>query len=339
MGHRIMTSTVQETRAPAGAALSSSAPAGAPTTGLGRRPRGGAAACWRRAASRAYPYLLVAPSCLFLVVVFFYPIGFSVHLSLRNIQLFELTSGGRFAGLGNYAAALRDPMVWNSFGRTLLFVIGAVSLELVLGFAIALFLNQRMPARRLLRSVALLPLMLTPVVLGITFRILLNYTYGVVNYALGLVRIDPIIWLASTPWAMISVIATDVWNQTPFVTLLLLAGLQAIPEEHYEAARVDGAGAWRRLLHVTLPMLAPVIFVAVFWRFVATFRVFDIVFVMTGGGPAESTETLSILVSKLAFNYARMGYAATVSLGMVLFMMAFAIVYYRTSRAARGESE
>jgi multiple sugar transport system permease protein len=121
------------------------------------------------------------------------------------------------------------------------------------------------------------------------------------------------------------------------VTLLLLAGLQSIPEEYYEAARVDGASAVLRFLHVTLPLLAPVVFVAVFWRFVATFRVFDIVFVMTGGGPAESTETLSILVNKLAFSYGQLGYSATVAVGMVLFMATVAVVYYRASSGVRGE--
>jgi multiple sugar transport system permease protein len=286
---------------------------------------------------RLYPYLLVTPTLLFLVTVFLYPILYSLYLSTRQMQLFEFGTGGRFAGLANYAAAARDPLVWNALTRTGAFVVGAVALELALGLAIALFLNQRLPGRRFLRAVALIPLMLTPVVLGITFRILFNYSYGIVNYALDRLGVDPVVWLASTPWAMISVITTDVWNQTPFVTLLLLAGLSSIPEEYYEAARVDGAGAVLRFLHVTLPLLAPVVFVAIFWRFVATFRVFDIVFVMTGGGPAESTETLSILVNKLAFSYGQLGYSATVALGMVLFMATVAVVYYRASSGVRGD--
>jgi multiple sugar transport system permease protein len=287
--------------------------------------------------ARLYPYLLVAPTCLFLVTVFLYPVLYSVYLSTRQMQLFEFATGGRFAGVSNYVAAMRDPLVWNALTQTSVFVVGAVALELALGLLIALFLNQRLPGRRVLRAVALFPLMLTPVVLGITFRILFNYSYGIVNYALGQVGIDPVVWLAATPWAMVAVIATDVWNQTPFVTLLLLAGLQSIPEEYYEAARVDGAGAVLRFLHVTLPLLAPVVFVAIFWRFVATFRVFDIVFVMTGGGPAESTETLSILVNKLAFSYGQLGYSATVAVGMVLFMATVAVVYYRASSGVRGE--
>jgi multiple sugar transport system permease protein len=287
--------------------------------------------------ARLYPYLLVTPTLLFLVTVFLYPVLYSLYLSTRQMQLFEFSTGGRFAGLSNYLAAVRDPLVWNALSRTSVFVVGAVALELALGLGIALFLNQRLPGRRFLRAVALLPLMLTPVVLGITFRILFNYSYGIVNYALDRVGVDPVVWLAATPWAMIAVITTDVWNQTPFVTLLLLAGLQSIPEEYYEAARVDGAGAVLRFLHVTLPLLAPVVFVAVFWRFVATFRVFDIVFVMTGGGPAESTETLSILVNKLAFSYGQLGYSATVAVGMILFTATIAVVYYRASSGVRGE--
>jgi multiple sugar transport system permease protein len=287
--------------------------------------------------TRLYPYLLVTPTLLFLVTVFLYPVLYSFYLSTRQMQLFEFGTGGRFAAVSNYLAALRDPLVWNALMRTSVFVLGAVALELVLGLGIALFLHQRLPGRRFLRAVALFPLMLTPVVLGITFRILFNYSYGIVNYALDRLGVDPVVWLAATPWAMIAVITTDVWNQTPFVTLLLLAGLQSIPEEYYEAARVDGAGAALRFLHVTLPLLAPVVFVAVFWRFVATFRVFDIVFVMTGGGPAESTETVSILVNKLAFSYGQLGYSATVAVGMILFTATVAVVYYRSSSGVRGE--
>lgn len=287
--------------------------------------------------ARLYPYLLVTPTFLFLLTVFLYPVLYSLYLSTRQMQLFEFSTGGRFVGAANYLAAVRDPLVWNALTQTGMFVVGAVALELTLGMAIALFLNQRLPGRRVLRAVALFPLMLTPVVLGITFRILFNYSYGIVNYALDRVGVDPVVWLAATPWAMIAVIVTDVWNQTPFVTLLLLAGLQSIPEEYYEAARVDGAGAALRFLHVTLPLLAPVVFVAVFWRFVATFRVFDIVFVMTGGGPAESTETLSILVNKLAFSYGQLGYSAAVAVGMVVAMATVAVVYYRASSGVRGD--
>ena len=295
---------------------------GVPAPGAGGAPLpigASSAGSLRRRLARLYPYLLIAPTVLFLLTVFLYPVLFSLHLSLRHMQLFEFTTGGRFTGLANYATALRDPLVWNAVRGTAVFVAGAVTAELALGLAIALFLNRQLPARRLLRALALLPLMLTPVVLGITFRILFNYSYGIVNYGLGRLGIDPVVWLAATPWASLAVIATDVWNQTPFVTLLFLAGLQSIPDEYYEAARVDGAGAGRRFLHVTLPLLAPV------------------VFVMTGGGPAESTETLSILVNKLAFSYGQMGYAATVSVGMVLCMASVALVYYRVSSGVRGE--
>ncbi len=316
------------------------APAGTasrPAAGGGRMPPTQAIAGRRIRIVRLYPYMLIAPTFLFLVTVFLYPVLYSLYLSTRQMQLFEFSTGGRFVGVANYVAAVQDPLVWNALTQTSVFVMGAVTLELTLGMAIALFLNQRLPGRRLLRAIALFPLMLTPVVLGITFRILFNYSYGIVNYALGRVGVDPVVWLAATPWAMIAVIVTDVWNQTPFVTLLLLAGLQSIPEEYYEAARVDGAGAALRFLHVTLPLLAPVVFVAIFWRFVATFRVFDIVFVMTGGGPAESTETLSILVNKLAFSYGQMGYSAAVAVGMVLTMATVAVVYYRTSSGVRGD--
>src|SRR5262245_1530998 len=287
--------------------------------------------------ARLYPYLLVAPTCLFLVTVFLYPVLYSLYLSTRQMQLFEFATGGRFTGVANYLAATRGPLVWNAVTRTSVFVVGAVALELTLGLLIALFRSQRLPGRRLLRAFALFPLMLTPVVLGVTFRILFNYSYGIVNYTLDRMGIAPVVWLAATPWATVAVIATDVWNQTPFVTLLLLAGLQSIPEEYYEAARVDGASAVLRFLHVTLPLLAPVVFVPAIWPFVAPLRSFQLVFVMTGGGPAESTETLSILVNKLAFSYGQLGYSATVAVGMVLFMATVAIVYYRASSGVRGE--
>ena len=165
--------------------------------GLEAEARGGRAPATRGSRgrrirlARLYPYLLVTPTFLFLVTVFLYPVLYSLYLSTRQMQLFEFSTGGRFVGVANYLAAVRDPLVWNALTRTSVFVVGAVALELALGMGIALFLNQRLPGRRFLRAVALLPLMLTPVVLGITFRILFNYSYGIVNYALDRVGVDP----------------------------------------------------------------------------------------------------------------------------------------------------
>jgi multiple sugar transport system permease protein len=281
------------------------------------------------------PYYFAAPAVIYLLLMLIYPLFYSFHLSLHKIRLYQLTGKGVFVGLANYIDLLNYPRFWNSLFVTLKFLVISLGFEFVLGLSIALLLNTQLKARRLFRSIAIMPLMLTPVVLGINFKMIFNYLYGLANWVVSLFGLDPIQWLSDPFWGMTSVVITEVWNQTPFVTLILLAGLQSIPLNLYEAARVDGANRLRVLWHITLPMLMPMIFVVIFWRSVALFRVFDIIFVLTGGGPIFKTESLSILVNDIGYGSGRMGRATALSYFLIAIMVGFAFIYNKCFRIER----
>lgn len=271
-----------------------------------------------------------------MAVFFVYPLVSGFMVSLHRVRLFELGTGGEYVGLANYVDALADPVVHNSVGKTLIFASVAVSLELVLGTAIAVLLSNQFRGRRFVRAMALAPMMLTPVVVGLNFRLMFNRLFGVINWILSLVGLGPVSWLADPFWAMVAVICAEVWNQTPFVTLVALAALQVIPEDVTEAAKVDGASPWKEFWHISLPLMVPVLLVAAFWRSVATFRIFDVVSVMTAGGPVDATEMLSLLVAKLGFNRGVFGYSTAIAFLMIVAMLGMAITY---NRYLRGQGE
>jgi len=289
----------------------------------------------RRRSKEAYFFIL--PAFVVLFCIFIYPLIYSLIKSLYDVRLYQLKEGGEFVGIANFLKMLRDSDVFRAWVRTLLFMCIAVSLELILGLGIALLLNLQFRGRRFVRSAVLLPLMLTPVVLGINFKMMFNYLYGLANYSLRMLGLSPILWLSGMPWAMIACFIAEVWNQTPFVSLVLLAGLQSIPSELYEAARVDGASRWQTFREISLPLLTPAILVAVFWRSIATFRIFDVIYVMTGGGPVTYTETLSILVYRIGFRKGLLGYAAATSYGMIVFVLILAFLANRFLGLRREE--
>jgi multiple sugar transport system permease protein len=195
---------------------------------------------------------------------------------------------------------------------------------LILGMGLALLLNQELKGRGLLRSFILLPMMCTNVVIGLMWRLLLNYQYGLVNYYLGRLGFLPVEWLSSPDVAMASVVLVDVWNTTSFVALMLLAGLQSLPDEPYEAARIDGASPIQSFFYLTLPLLKPIILVTLLWRFIDTFRIFDVVYLLTAGGPARATETVSIYIYRYGFQSFNLGVSAASSFIMLLIMLVVA---------------
>jgi multiple sugar transport system permease protein len=208
-------------------------------------------------------------------------------------------------------------------------VLLAISIEFILGMLAALLLNHEIKGKGLFRSFILLPMMCTNVVIGLTWRLLLNYQYGLVNYYLGQLGILPIEWLSSPKVAMTSVVIVDVWNTTSFVALMLLAGLQSLPEEPFEAARMDGASSLQTFYYLTLPLLRPIILVVLLWRFIDTFRIFDVIYLLTAGGPARVTETVSIYVYRYGFQSFNLGIAAAAAFIMLLIMLAIAGVLAR----------
>jgi multiple sugar transport system permease protein len=199
-----------------------------------------------------------------------------------------------------------------------------VGIEFVLGMGLALLLNHNLFGKGVIRAMILLPMMCTNVVIGLTWRLLFNYQFGIINYYLTRVNLPPVEWLSAPNVAMWTVIIVDVWNTTSFVALLLLAGLQSLPEEPFEAAHIDGASAVQSFWYITLPLLRPSILVALLWRLIDTFRIFDVIWLLTAGGPAHSTETVSIYVYNYGFKSFNLGYASAASYIMILIMLIIA---------------
>jgi len=237
--------------------------------------------------------------------------------------------------VANYGSLLAEAAFWHSLGVTLVWTVGTLSLQLVAGVLIALLLHQNILFRSLARSLILFPYFVSTVVAVLVWRWLFNDLYGILNHLLvasGLVDM-PIDWLGQMPNAMISVILVGTWKYFPFVVIAVLARLQSIPEHLYEAATIDGANAWARFWDVTLPELRAVLLVVLLLRTIWDFKEFDLIYLLTGGGPVTSTETLPLLVYKQAFGMNAMGRASTYAIGIMLVLLTFMILYlYRTRR-------
>ena len=291
---------------------------------------------------RALGLLLLAPMTMVLLLVIAYPLLDSFVLSLYRVNLANPEQGQPFIGFGNYLYAFKQPAFWYAVERTLYFTILSVALELGLGLLFAILLNESFRGQLPARLAMIAPWALLTVSNGVLWAWILNPTYGVANMLLvhaGILT-APKAWLSDTFWTMNVIILADAWKTTPTMTLLLLAGLQPIPRALYEAASVDGATRWQQFTRITLPLLRPVILVAVALRTIGAFRVFDIIFVLTGnGGPADSTKTISFYIYDQAFRYLYFGYGSAVSWLTTGFVLALIIIYIRMlSRDDRQEA-
>ena len=272
-------------------------------------------------------WLLLIPALLILSLVFVYPIGRAFYLSWFTENLGTQLQPV-FAGLGNYQRMLGDGRFWQSIFNTSIFTVFSVVLELLLGLGVALVLNKSFFGRGVVRTIAIIPWALPTAVMGLAWTWIFNDQYGVVNdilSRLGLIDTN-INWLGTPALAMTALIIADVWKTTPFISIILLAGLQSISEDLYEAHRMDGATPWQSFWQITLPLLMPQILIALLFRFAQSFGVFDLVQVMTGGGPAGTTETVSIYIYSTIMRYLDFGYgAALVVVTFVLLIAAVAI--------------
>jgi multiple sugar transport system permease protein len=282
---------------------------------------------------RAFPYVLISPALLFVTLFAFYPIAYTWWLSLHRIILALPQLGEPFIGLENFRRLLHDGRAWQALGFTLLFVGVTTLLELFFGLISALALHQPLLGRGTIRAVILIPWAIPTVVSSQMWRFLFNDQYGFINllffgYHPELYRA----FLAEPISAMVAVMAVDVWKTTPFCTLILLAGLQYIPEELYEAARVDGAGRWSQFLHITLPLLKPTMVLVLLFRTLDAFRVFDSIYVMTQGGPADATLVLQFYGYKRMFAEGLLGYGAAISVVIFIISLGVSMFYLNAMR-------
>jgi multiple sugar transport system permease protein len=296
-----------------GGGLAATAPTNRPAGGAATPPPG----------TRGHPLhdrrdvlILVAPVVVYLVVFSVFPLLYSLGISFFDWS--QTTRSFTFIGLENYRRLLADPVFWQSIGNTAILVGAGVAVQVVLGTALALFFDLHLRGMWFVRGVLILPMLLTPVVVGLMWRAMLNPEWGMVNWTLGQAGLPQPFWLGDPAIALLTLILVDSWQWTPFIMVVVFARLQALPHDVFEAAAVDGAGRRQSLLHVTLPLLAPAIAFAGIFRAIDAFRSFDVVFGLTYGGPGRFTTTMSFYTWETGFHFTRYGYSSALAYVMVV---------------------
>jgi multiple sugar transport system permease protein len=264
---------------------------------------------WWMAPERRGP-LLVAPAIITLVVVNIFPLLWSYGLSFFNYNAKRIAVPPRWIGLGNYVDLFTDPDVWGRFINTAVIVIGSVALQLVIGFLLALLFAREFPLRRYLLMLVLAPMMLSLSAVGVFFKLFYEPSLGFIPRIVQSFTGQPFVILDTPTKAMIAIICADAWMWSPFVMLLVLAGLVSVPKYLYEAAEIDRASSWRRFRTITFPYIRSLLLLALLFRTIETFKIFDVPYVLTEGGPGTSTETISVYLFRLAFNYFQTGRAS-----------------------------
>lgn len=281
---------------------------------------------WNR---KVVPFCFLLPAFLLIMGFLVLPLLYSFYLGFTSFILTRDISP-MYVGLKNYQRAIfGDDMFWRSLRITLVFTFVSVGLEFFIGLAVALLLDCVTTAKRFVRTTMLLPMMMTPVVVGLMWRFLWDSRFGLINYFLSRVGLPPVQWIASPKVALISVILTDVWQNSSFAILIFLATLQVLPDDLYEAAGIDGASSVQSFWYLTLPLLKRAMLIVLVIRTLFAFRIFDTVYVLTDGGPADATLSLSIYVQRVAFRYFDLGYSSAISWVMLILCVALSYVYIR----------
>jgi multiple sugar transport system permease protein len=277
---------------------------------------------------RNLKYIFSAPAIAFVVLLMVFPVCYTLFVSFTN---WTLTSGRpmRFAGLASYLAVLKEPRFRMAVWRTFAFTAGAVVAEAVLGTIIALILNRKFPGKNLLKFILLLPLVATPVAIGILWKLFYDPTIGFLNYILSVLYLPTSGWVTESATVLQSLMLVDIWQWTPMIALIVLAGLAGLSSEPYESAKVDGANSGQIFFLITLPMIMPTILTAIILRAVDALKTYDIIYAMTQGGPGYSSETLNIMAYKFSFEYFNLGQSSAVLVFLFVVVLLFSLAVMR----------
>jgi len=273
---------------------------------------------------RRFGYLFVSPAVIILSIVILAPITIAIITSFYDYTLINRTLDS-FIGLRNYFESVSNEKFIHSAIVTIVFVILVVLFEFIIGFLIAILLNQVERFRNIYYFILLIPLLINPIVVGLIWRMFLHPQLGILNYLISLIGIDPVNWLGDPQNAFITIIFVDIWHQVSFMIILLLAGLASIPEEPYEAARVDGANAFQQFRDITLPYMRPVIIITLLIRLIFALKTYDLIYIMTKGGPGDATDLISYYIYRSAFIGLDLGQAASMS--VILLLIVCLIIY------------
>jgi multiple sugar transport system permease protein len=293
----------------------------------------------RGLSDRTITWLFISPAIVLLLAINIFPLIWTIYLSFTNFKANRANRGSEWVGLDNYRSVLGDPDIWHSMQVTAHFVIWSIGIEVLLGFALALLIDKRFRGHSLWTTVILLPMMLSPAVVGTFWTFLFQPQSGLFNHAVALLTgVDPSSFqmIGDVPLAPWAIVLVDAWMWTPYVMLICLAGLRSIPDSIYEAAEVDRASTWRQFWTVTLPMVLPFLMLAVLFRAIENFKMFDMVNLLTSGGPGSTTEVVSITLKREAFEKWRTGYSS--ALAIILFVTVFgaANIYVKALNAVKN---
>ena len=275
--------------------------------------------------ARRWRYYTLAPAVAVYVLLTVLPIANLIAMSVHDIRWSGGSALWQFSGIRHFVDLGGDQLIRAGIANTLLFAVGAVTFEMVIGFFLALFVSRVVSGRVAYRTIFLLPILIPGIVIGAIWKLMYNPDFGVINQLLSLAGLAGHDWLGEKSLALAAVIVVDIWHWTPFVFLLLLAAIESLPQDVFEAARVDGATAWQELRHVVLPMLRPALAVTLLFRLIVSFKVFDEVYLLTGGGPGTATEVVSFTIYRRFFTEDRMGYGSALSV-VTLFVLALVIL-------------
>jgi multiple sugar transport system permease protein len=285
--------------------------------------------------NRTFRHWSLLPAVVLFVVLTLYPVANLVRMSVSTVEFAQGGEHWAFTPLRNLALLRADDVVPAALRNTLLFVVVAVAVEMALGLGLALLVAGVSRGKGLVRTVMVLPILVPPVAIGSMWKLLYNYDFGIFNQALVAIGAQPANWLGSPSLALWSVVLVDVWHWVPFVFLILFAAVEALPVDVMEAARVDGATRWQLLRRVMLPLLWPAIVVAMLFRTILAFKVFDEVYLLTSGGPGNATELVTLHLYKVFFDQNQLGYGALLSLALIAAIVAFLLVSRQALRFAR----
>lgn len=286
---------------------------------------------------RYLPWIFLGPALILIVAITAYPLVYSLLISFQDLNIYKSAiEGSSFVGLSNYITLFSDPLFWHSLRLSVIYVITSVIGSLILGFVLALVFDRELFGISILRSFLIIPMVVTPVSIGLTWRMMYSDQIGIINYILGILRLPRPLWIESTDTALLSVILVDIWEWTPFMFIILLAGLRSLPLSPFESAMVDGANSWQRFRFLTLPMMRPVIYVAVILRSVDALRIFDQVFVMTRGGPAQATDLFSVFIYRVGFKHSHISYAAALSWVLLLLCSILLVLFVTKTEILKG---
>ncbi|REJ12346.1 MAG: sugar ABC transporter permease [Paenibacillaceae bacterium] len=285
---------------------------------------------------KRFKWVVTMPAVLFVLVMMAFPILYTVRLSFFEWSM-SAAAPPKWTGLDNYAKLLSDTRFWHAVKATVWFSFGALILETVLGVAIALLLHRNFKGKESAKTIFLLPMVATPVAMGLVWVLIYEPTNGILNVMLQSIGLKPLNWLGSVNQVIPSLIVIDVWQWTPMISLIVMAGLTTLPQEPYESADVDGAAGWQKLFYITLPLLRPTILTAVMLRLIDVIKTFDIIYATTQGGPGTASETLNIYGYVLAFHYFQLGKASALLVLFFLLVLGLTLLMICARRSKEGD--